>query len=239
MSSSNPIMLLKDFEVNQVNFEAINRNARNGKSIRLTYGPNKQPIRLQLPDIFIPFDIKQMPDDMRPGEFTYTFEAALQGYDEEGNKVRELYNKLMDLDSRILDICEERSLEWFGEKKRREVIQEFHRKLVRQNNPKFSPVVRVKIARINAAGEMPKVFEKSGTGQSLPVTVLTKGARAKLIVTIPSVWMVNKNFGVSLKLYQGCVIERPATMNNDDYAFKDDDDDDPSVPSQETKPSDD
>lgn len=220
------VMLIKDFDISQVNFEAINRNARNGKSIRLSYGPSKQPIRLQLPEIFIPFEIKQMPDDMRPGEYSYTFEAALQGYDEEGNKMQDLYKKLSELDNKILDICEERSLEWFGEKKKREVIKEFHRNLVRQNNPKYSPLVRIKAARLNAAGELPKVFEKSGSGQSLPLTALTKGARVKLIVTIPSVWMVNKNFGVSLKLYQACVTERPASLNNDDYAFKDDDDDD-------------
>lgn len=218
-------MLIKDFDVNQVNFEAMNRNARNGKSIRLTYGPNKTPIRLQMPEIFIPFEIKQMADDLHPGEFTYTFEAALQGYDEEGNKVQDLFKKLSDLDERILSVCEERSMEFFGEKKRREVVQEFYRKLVRQNNPKYSPVVRIKVARINAAGEMPKVFDKAGQGNNLPITALTKGARAKLIVNLPSVWMVNKNFGVSLKLYQACVTERPATLSTDDYAFKDDDED--------------
>ena len=219
------VMLIKDFDVSQVNFEAMNRNARNGKSIRLTYGPNKAPIRLQLPEIFIPFEIKTMADDLHPGEFTYTFEAALQGYDDAGSKVQELFKKLSDLDERILSVCEERSVEFFGENKKREVVQEFYRKLVRQNNPKYSPNVRVKVARINAAGEMPKVFDKAGPGQNLPITALTKGARAKLIVNLPSVWMVNKNFGVSLKLYQACVTDRPASLSNDDFAFKDEDDD--------------
>lgn len=225
MSQSSSILLLKDFDINLVNFEAINRNQRNGKSIRLTYGPDKQPIRLQLPEVFIPFDIKQMPDDLHPGEFTYSFEAAMNGYDEEGNKVREMFKKLTDLDTKVLDVCEDRSAEWFGEKKRREVIEEFHRKLVRQSNPKYSPVTRVKVARINAAGEMPKIFDKSGPGSSLPIVALSKGARVKLIVTIPSVWMVNKNFGVSLKLYQACVTERPSSISNDDFAFKDDEED--------------
>ena len=222
--SYNQVILLKDFDINKVNFEAVTKNARNGKSVRITYDTTKQPLRIQLPEMFIPFEMKQHQDDMRPGEFTYNFEAALQGYDEEGSKMHELYTKLKQLDEKVLSTCVERSVEWLGEAKKPDVVEEFHRKLVRQNNPKYSPILKVKAMKLNANGDMPKVFDKTNNNMPLEITALTKGAKARLIVTIPSVWLVNKNFGVSVKLFQACVTSRPA-VSSSDYAFKDEDED--------------
>lgn len=222
MSALNQVILLKDFDPSKVQFEPATKNARNGKSVRITYGDTKQPLRIQLPELFIPFDMKQMPDDARPGEFTYSFETALQGFDEEGNKAKDLYDKMSQIDHLVLNTCVERSAEWLGETKNREVVEEFYRKLIRPHNPKFSPLLRIKAMRLNASGDMPKVFDKSNNNSLLDVSALTKGVRVKLIVTIPSVWLVNKNFGVSIKLFQACVTGKPSASISD-YAFQDDD----------------
>jgi hypothetical protein len=222
-TNANNVILFKDFDVSQVNFEALNRNVKNGKSVRITYGPQKQILRLQLPDVAIPFDIKQMPDDMHPGEFTYSFEAALNGYDEPGSRMHMVHEKLKQLDERILKECVDKSPEWLGERKDATVVNEFHKRLVRQNNPKYSPLLRIKAARVNAQGDMPKVFDKSNGNAPLAIDALTRGARAMLIITLPSVWLVNKNFGISVKLFQACVTSRPSSVSIDDFAFKDDD----------------
>jgi hypothetical protein len=228
ISNNSPIVQLKDFDVSLINFEPITKNKNNGKSVRITYGPSKAPIRVQLPELFIPFEMKQMPDDIHPGEFTYNFEAALNGYDEEGkdgkvNIVRELYLKLKAFDKLVFDTCVARSPEWLGEAKKPEVVEEFHKRVLRHNNPKFSPLMRVKAMRLNANGDMPKVFDRANNNAPIDITTLSKGTRAKLIVTIPSVWLVNKNFGVSIKLFQACVTSRPM-VNWQDYAFNDDED---------------
>lgn len=233
-ATNNSVILMKDFDISKVNFEQVTRNAKNGKSVRITYGPKKQPLRIQLPDMAIPFEIKQMPDDLHPGNFTYTFEVALNGYDEAGSKVKMMYDKLRELDELIINTCVEKSAEWLGETKRKEVVEEFHRKLLRQNNPKYSPLLRVKAARMNNNGDMPKVFDKTSNNTLLTVESLTKGARAQLIVTIPTVWLINKNFGASVKLYQACVTSRPLA-NNDDYAFCDDEEDTSAVAPSDSK----
>jgi hypothetical protein len=227
-NNNHAVVQLKDFDVSQINFEPVTKNARNGKSVRITYGPSKVPIRIQLPELFIPFEMKQMPDDIHPGEFTYNFEAALNGYDEEDkadkvNLVRELYLKLKAFDKLVFDTCVARSPEWLGEAKKPEVVEEFHKRVLRHNNPKFSPLVRVKAMRLNANGDMPRVFDKANNNAPIDITTLSKGTRAKLIVTIPSVWLVNKNFGVSIKLFQACVTSRPM-VNWQDYAFNDEED---------------
>lgn len=227
-ASGNSVILMKDFDISQVNFEQVTRNAKNGKSVRITYGPKKQPLRIQLPDMAIPFEIKQMSDDLHPGSYTYTFEVALNGYDEAGSKVKMMYDKLRQLDELIINTCVEKSAEWLGESKRKEVVEEFHKKLLRQNNPKYSPLLRVKAARMNNNGDMPKVFDKTSSNTLLAVESLTKGARAQLIVTIPTVWLINKNFGASVKLYQACITSRPMA-NNDDYAFCDDEEEAPAA----------
>jgi hypothetical protein len=212
------VIMYKDFDASLINFDVASKNKMGGKMVRVTYGPNKQPLRIQSPDLYLPFGVGAYADE-KTGEVVYSIDAALKGY-QDNPKVKAFHEMLTAIDDRIVGTCVERSPEWLGKPMGREVVQEFFRPLVKPpRDEKYSPLFKIKITN---TGAPPRVFDMKDPGNPKDLDFVIKGSTARFIVTIPSVWFVNKTFGVSARLFQAAVTSRP--IQNENFAFAEEED---------------
>lgn len=222
MANINATVLYKDFDVNLINFEPVSKNKMGGKMVRVTYGPTKQPIRIQSPNIYMPFGVSTYTDE-KTGETSHSIDAAFRGYQEDV-KVKKFYDLMNAIDEKIVKTCVERSTEWLGKAMSIEVVREFFRPLVRPpKDEKYSPLLKIKVAPLNRSGQMPKVFDVADVSEPRDLSFILKGSVAAVILTIPMVWFVNKTFGVSAKLFQAAVVSRPVVTES--FAFTPEDPD--------------
>jgi hypothetical protein len=222
--NNSQVIMYKDFDASLINFDVVSKNKMGGKMVRVTYGPNKQPVRIQSPDLYLPFGVGTYTDE-KTGEVVYSIDAALKGY-QDNPKVKAFHDVLLDIDKRILDTCVESSPDWLGKPMSKEVVQEFFRPLVKPpRDEKYSPLFKIKISPVNKSGGLPKVFDMKDPGNPKDMDFVIKGSTARFIVTIPSVWFVNKTFGVSARLFQAAVTSRPIQNENFAFAREDDDED--------------
>lgn len=220
------VIMYKDFDASLLNFEPVAKNKMGGKMVKITYGPNKQPVRIQTPDLYLPFGVGTYTDD-KTGEVVYSIDSAIKGI-EENPKIKKFSEVLKAVDDAILKACAEKSVEWLGKTMSMEVIKEFFRPLVKPpKDPKYSPLFKIKIPQ----GSQPKVFDMSSPEIPRDLDYISRGSTARFIVTIPSVWFVNKTFGVSARLFQAAITNRPA--QNDNFAFVDEDGDGPAAAANE------
>lgn len=216
MTNNNNVILYKDFDPSLLNFEPVTKNKMGGKMVRITYGPSKQQVRIQTPELYLPFGVGTYTDE-KTGEVSQSLDVAFRGY-QDNEKVAKFYNVMQAFDHKVIDTCVERSVEWMGKTMSSEVIREFFRPMVKPpKDEKYSPLMKIKITTLNQSGQMPKIFDLNNQGQTRDLSYVLKGTVAKFIITIPTVWFVNKNFGVSSRLFQAAIVSRP--IPNDNFAF--------------------
>lgn len=214
--NNNVTILYKDFDPALINFEPVSKNKMGGKMVRITYGPSKLPIRIQTPEMYLPFGVSNYTDE-KTGEVSQSIDAAFRGVKEDA-KVKKFYDVMNAIDDKIIRACVDRSAEWLGKPMGIDVIREFFRPLVKPpKEEKYSPLLKIKIAPLSRGGQMPKVFDVHDTAEAKDMAYIMKGTVARLIITIPMVWFVNKTFGVSARLFQTAVVSRPVVTEN--YAF--------------------
>lgn len=225
-NNSSAVIMYKDFDPALINFEPVSKNKMGGKMVRMTYGPNKQPIKIQTPELYLPFGVGVYTDE-KTGEVTQSIDAALKGI-EENPRMKAFFDKVNNIDEAILQTCVERSSEWLGKSMSKEVIREFFRPLVKPpKDPKYSPLFKIKIIPLNKSKQMPKVFDVVSVDEPKELDYIVKGTSAKFIISINSVWFVNKTFGVSARMFQAAITQRP--MMNEDFAFEAEDEEDGGV----------
>lgn len=223
MAINSAVILYKDFDASLINFEPVSKNKMGGKMVRLTYGPNKQPIKIQSPELYLPFGVGTYTDE-KTGEVTHSIDAALKGM-EENPRVKMFHEKMEALDESILNACVEKSQEWLGKSMNREVIKEFFRPLIKPpKDPKYSPLFKIKVIPLNKSRQMPKVYDVANVSDSKELSYIVKGTSAKFIISINSVWFVNRTFGVSARLFQAAITQRP--VMNESFAFEAEEDED-------------
>lgn len=221
-NNASQVIMYNEFDPANLNFEPVSKNKMGGKMVRITYGPNKQPVRIQTPDLYLPFGVGTFTDD-KTGEVVYSIDAALKGF-KENPKVIKFHEVLNSIDEKILQTCSESSVEWLGKQMSMEVIREFFRPLIKPpKDEKYSPLFKIKITPVNKTGTLPKVFDMADPANPKDMDFVIKGSSARFIVTIPSVWFVNKTFGVSARLFQAAITSRP--IQNESFAFSKEDGD--------------
>jgi hypothetical protein len=222
--ANNNVILYKDFDARLINFDVVSKNKMGGKIVRLSYGPTKQPVRIQTPVLYLPFGVSKYVDE-KTGETTQSLDCAFRDMDNDP-KMQAFYDTIQKVDDILLQTCVERSTEWLGKPMSADVITEFFRPLIKPpRDPKYSPLFKIKVVPLPGTNALPKIFDMKDTTTPIDdLDYIVKGTSAKFIVTIPSVWFVNKTFGVSARLFQGVVTSRPVSTNA--YAFAQEDPDD-------------
>lgn len=231
------VVLSKDFDPRQLFIDAApQKNKAGGKYVRIGYGPKKATLKLQVggrpppqcclslcdtcpgcllsvlqsPAVYLPFGVSSFEDDK--GETTQSVECSLRGYDDPDNaSMQAFYKALQAIDEAVLAAAEANATAWFGKEMPRALLQEFQRTLVKApRDPKYAPLFKAKAVKDFRTGEFPKVFDAADKQTVLPLEYIVKGTSAKLCVVLPSIYLINKTFGISARLHQLLVTHRPA-----------------------------
>lgn len=216
------VVLLRDFDITKVTFHEVTKSKKNGgKLMGVSY--NGRRLRLQTEELAIPFGVESFKDEAAGTESTSVV-CSLNGVDV-NPRLQKFAEALRSFDEKVLTAVQAQSADIMGKEMSLEVLREFYRPLLKApRDPKYSPLLKVKVAPLSAAtGAMPRVFHRDRSAGS--VDELGRGALVKLIVDVPYVYFVNKNFGATVKLFQACITQPSrGAVDPDAYIFCDDED---------------
>lgn len=217
-SSANNVIMYFDFDPAKVTFSPATTNRNGGKIVYVKYGPQNQPLQLQTPVVDAPFGVSAF-RDKNTGELqSYSVDISWRDADKDP-KIKALYDRIQGLDEALVNVSTERSAEWMGAKKTRELMTEFCQPLVKPpKDPKYAPTTKVKVALRN--GE-PKVLVYDERAQPVALDYIGKNSKVKFILELTSVWFVNKQLGMTLRAAQIQVVSKPARLEH--FAFKSED----------------
>ena len=195
------IMLAKNLDVPSIAFEPVRKNALGGNVVYLKYSGAPKMV-VQTPVVSAPFGLSTFTDD-KTGAVKYSLDMSFRGM-EDDPKVKELHDKMQEIDATLIDEGVKNSKEWFGKKVSKEVVENFYRPLVKPSKDpsKYAPTMKFKIMT-NRNGSV-AVDAYNHLKESVDLTeVLVPGSRIQAIIECSSVWFVNKSmFGVSWRLVQ-------------------------------------
>lgn len=215
------IVTIKNFDIKNLTLGEVIKSKNGGKLMRISY--KGKPFRLQTEEMAVPFDITNFQDD-GSDKVTKSVVCSLDGIST-NPKMKLFADTLRDIDDKVIRTVATQSSELMGKEMSLEVLKEFFRPTVKDpKDPKYAPLIKIKIAPLSQlTGEMPRVFNADRT--KTDVDCITKGCSVKLIISMPYVYFVNKNFGLTAKMFQAC-ITKPSdrALNPDNYVFCDDDD---------------
>ena len=116
---SNSVKLAKNVSVDDLEYEGPMKNSYGGKFARVKSGGRW--LLVQSPKMSSPFGVNKWENQNASGSTTasYSIEVSFNGYeeDEEGeprdHKVREFYDKVREMEDRLIDYATDNSYEWF------------------------------------------------------------------------------------------------------------------------------
>lgn len=202
------VTLHSAFEPAQLVFSEVIKTAKGQKQIYIN-DANKQKIRIQTPIMRCPFGLSTF-SDANTGANSLSLDLSFGG---DSPKLAEFLAKCRALDDAVIGVVEKNSVELFGKQLSRDILGEFHRPCVRDpSDPKYAPTVRLKVSGWS------EVYDEQQ--QRVENEALVKGATVRAIIE-PFFWLVNKSFGVSLRISQIAIVSRPAGL--DGFSFVEED----------------
>jgi hypothetical protein len=121
-------------------------------------------------------------------------------------KIQSFYEKIQQMDQRMIDLAVENSPAWFGKKMSKEVVEELYRPLIKPSKQpdKYAPTMKFKIRAL----ETVEAFDKDR--ERFDMVNFQSGSTVKCIVDFAPVWFVNKQFGLTMTVNQLAVESTPA-----------------------------
>lgn len=215
------VMMHTQFSPAALQFSGLEKNRKGGKVVFLGLPDpatgERQRVTIQTPTLALPFGVSPY-QEATTGEIqSYSLDVSFRGHDADP-VMGDFIARMRDLDDVLIRTAVENSKEWFGKKMSAEIVAEFFRRLVKEpSNPKYAPVMKVKVPLAN--GEPAALFFDEHR-RPCGIDYLVKGSTVKLLMEVDRVWFVNKNFGVTWRLLQAAVVSRPVRL--DGYSFMDD-----------------
>ena len=213
--SQQQILLHSDINIaKHVGLSQVQKTPKGGKIVYINNPTNgNSRLRIQIPVMTATFGISRFDDSN--GASSFSLDLSFKGY-ETNDKLAGFLNTLKQFDDMIVDAAQKNAQEWFGRDMSTELVREFYKPLVRDSSQgKYAPMIRLKLSPYS------EIFDVD-QNRVTDFEYITKGSTCRAIVDVSSIWFINKQFGVSLRVLQAAVVSKPATING--FAFQDDDD---------------
>lgn len=197
--------LINNFSIDNLVFSEVKKNSKGGKYVLMT--DNGQDIYLQLPALPAPFGLSEPHDEVKEYSLSLslTDETVLQ--------------KMKEIEDQVILYVAEYSKDIFGKVIDKNVLRDvMFNPIVKmpKDDGKYPPTMKLKASTGN--GKYTAEFYRSSK-EKLELSDITKGSRIETIIKIGQIWVIDKKFGVSLKLEQAKV---HMSTKISGYAFTDD-----------------
>ena len=162
--------------------------------------------------MFCPFGISEFVGD---NVTRYSLDLSFKNFEENAD-IATMKSLIESIDNFMVDVGVHNSVEWFGKKMSKDVIDELYRPLIRiaKDPTKYAPTFKMKFRNgygKNTGEIQAKAFDVNK--QDMDVLDIQKGSSLKVIFEISPIWFVNKQFGISLNISQVMVTSVPVQRN--------------------------
>ena len=222
--------------VNQLNSKNINYsdvrvNNYGGKSIYLNYLEPKRSLVIQTPEMVMPYNVGEFqPTDSSgnsDGPKKYTMNLSFRGM-EETPKVKQFYEKVQEIDEKLVSDAVKNSLPWFKANHKREVVKALYSPTIKvskdretgEPDGKYPPTIKIKLPTRD--GKFTCEVYNSQREEVDLLTTLGKGAKVKALIQCTGIWFAGGKFGLSWKVVQMKVVPSKKITG---YSFIDESDD--------------
>jgi Family of unknown function (DUF5871) len=185
------LSMFSTFNVSNVKFSDVRKNAKGGKVVYLNSIAN-QKLMYQLPALRAPFGLSDYKDET--GKVTsYSLALSLDK--------PEIVAALQALDEKALDYISENSLELLGKKMSRDTIKEgVYKPIVKPATKEgYAPILSLKVL-MKDGGISTEAYNSSREQVSL--TDLEKGQAVSSIIDINQIWRTPAGVGVTIRVHQ-------------------------------------
>lgn len=173
-------MLASAFTPVTVQFSSLEKNRKGGKVVFLGLpgaDGQRQKILMQTPAMSLPFGVSPYQDQATGEIQSYSLDASFRG-SESSPAVADFLAKMRQLDDVMLGVAVTNAESWFGKKMSKEIVAEFHRRLVKDPaNAQYSPIIKFKVQLQNGA---PNAMFFDEMRQPCDIDYFTKGTTFKV-----------------------------------------------------------
>ena len=195
------VVQFTDFSADLINFSDIHKNKMGGKAVYLN-GQGGQKMLVQLPVSRAPFGLSAF-EDKKTGNVSYSVPLSLDD--------PALQNVLKAIDDKVMKYVVDNSEALLGKKMSMEVVSELYTPLVRPSKGEYAPQIKLKVLAGRNGEFVPKAYDHLRNRVALDT--LSGGDMVHTIVDINQIWVVDKKFGVSVRLEQ--VMKAPSAKLNE------------------------
>ena len=215
-----------DFNVSAVSYGAAKTNARGGKSIKVM-DAKKNPLVLQTP-LILTWGVNKLVDE-DSGRVSYTVSLQFPSENYGTPASHAFFEKMRDLEDKILDDAVANSKSWFGKSKMtREVAEALFTPMLRYPKDKLTgepdydraPTMRIKVpyweGKFNVELYDVKqtcLFDVNTDVATTPFeSTIPKGSHLAAAIKCTGIWYAGGKFGVTWNLVQS-IVQRPMRIS--------------------------
>ena len=222
MSSS--VVLARSFATSKVSISQLKIMDNGGKQAYVNYDGGK--FLFQTPALTLPYGMSTYD---KAGPVKYSAELSLRGYDEAGNKSKEIYDSLLALDEFMVEQGVKNSRSWFKADLSRDVVSAFYTPIIKWSKDKegnvkpYPPGIKVTLRKLGDNFDVKMYDANKEEYHGVAVEdLLVKGAIVRCVMQCTGVWFAGGKYGLSWKAVQMVMDKVPDSIKG--YAFVDEDD---------------
>ena len=202
----NNIVKPKNFDIKLVQLSDPKVNNYGGKTVYINYKEDKNPLILQIPKMKMPYDMSEFRPENSPPDFDSKFSISLS-FNNDNEKVKTLFDKISELDDKMISMGVKNSQKWFKAKHKKEVIKAFYSPIIKyyrdetgEISDKYPPTIKLKIPRKNKEFSC-EVYNDERERVDLE-SVIKKGSQVQALIKCTSVWFSGSKYGMTWTILQ-------------------------------------
>tara|TARA_B100001094_G_scaffold171836_1_gene166137 strand:+ start:1865 stop:2698 length:834 start_codon:yes stop_codon:yes gene_type:complete len=205
----------KNVDISKISISKPKKLDFGGSMVYVNYDGGIQPLYIQTPELYIPFDMSYFSDNESDGK--WNIKVSFQ--DLENNKgLREFYEKIKEFDEFIKDEAEKNAVSWFRGKKSREVIDSLFNPMIKvhmdpetgEPSGKYPDGFGFKIVKkknkvecsVYNQDNVPFDVNKETENPVDIENVVCKGAKVRTVLKCNGIWIANGKFGCTWRAEQ-------------------------------------
>jgi Family of unknown function (DUF5871) len=179
-----------DFSADGIKFSDVHKNKYGGKAVYLNTSDGRK-LLVQLPAARAPFGLSPY-EDAKTKQVTYTVPLSL-----DDPNIQDVFKQV---DAKVLQFVADNSEALLGKKMSLEILSELYSPIIRPSKGDYAPQIKLKVLTSRDGTFLPKAYDHERN--PVPLDSLGKGTTVQTIVDLNQIWVVDKKFGVTIRLEQ-------------------------------------